>query len=187
MFNSMVGHLLKWGAGVLFLGLLPGCSAFQYADLSAYPVEERTIFLQNFTNETFQAGMNISVTEALREELHRRGNLIPVNSRDKARFLVGGRILVYRKEGRLYDNYQNATRYELILSGRVEAREAQDQSILFSDQEIVTGLDFSVSEGYAESEDRAAERLSRIFARKVANALELDFISHYPLVLKSVQ
>lgn len=175
--------LLRVFLAFFAIGTIQGCSVFQYVDLSIYPVESRTIYIRNLLNNTFEPDVHVFLTRAIREEIQRRDNFILRDNQSEAKFTLAGEITVYRKEGRLYDNYRNPTRYELIVYGVVVVRETggdgNSSTPVFS-REISARVDFSVSEGYVETERDALERLSTIFARKAATAIEMEFISRYP-------
>ncbi len=162
------------------------CVLFQYADLSVYPNEQRTIFVTNFMNNTFQPDIHITLTRAVREEIQRRKNFILQDDRNDSHLNLAGEISVFRKEGRMYDNYRNPVRYELIVLGNIQVKEKNNSPEggstvnSFFSREISARVDYSPSEGFKESEREAIERLSRIFARKLNTVLEREFISHFP-------
>lgn len=170
-------------------GFLAGCAPFFYVDLSPYPETKRTIYLQNFLNHTFQPDINVILTRNLRDEIHRRENFIIVNDRHKARFVLSGEVNVFRKEGRMYDNYQNPTRYEMVISARIRLRESgsddeeQDSSAVGTNShiaDVTARLDYSDQEGYVESDSAAYDRLARKMASNINREIEKEFISRYP-------
>lgn len=157
-----------------------GCAAFQAADLSAYPADLRTVYLHNFSNTSFQPDVHFELTEAVRQELHRRGNFKVQSERESARLWIYGEVVVYRKEGRMYDNFRNATRVELIVACRLRLREnpaAGGGEPL--DRELSARTEFSQSEGFLESELAARDRLLRQLAARINAALETEFVNRF--------
>lgn len=168
------------GSFVFAASYVCGCAAFQAADLSAYPADLRTVYLHNFSNTSFQPDVHFELTEAVRQELHRRGNFTVQRERENARLWVYGEVVVYRKEGRMYDNFRNPTRVELIVACRLRLREnpaAGGGEPL--DRELSARTEFSQSEGFLESELAARDRLLRQLAARINAALETEFVNRF--------
>ncbi len=169
---------------LLSLALMAGplsCSLMKRVDLRSYPGETRTLYLHNFTNDTFQPDTNVEVTRALRDEINRRENFILVDDPAAAHLHLYGSISVFRKEGRMYDNYRNPVRYELILSARIKLRErdkGENGGYLFTKQ-VGARVDYSEREGFLEREVEARMRLYRLMASRINNLLESEYLSRY--------
>lgn len=158
----------------IFVFINFSCNTVQKFDPAVYPPSERTVFIHNFTNDTFHADVNIEMTEALRRTIHRRKNFIVQKKRDTARIMIYGEIFVYRKEGRMYDNYGEPARFELMITCRIKAR---DQNRLIMDREFAASTDYSSTEGYIEKEYAARQRVYRKLTMQIASNLELAYIS----------
>lgn len=172
---------------VILLALPVACSLFQYADLTPFPEEHRTIYIHNLRNESFKPDIHIRMTRAVRNEFLRRENFILVEDRSKARFILSGVMNVYRKEGRLYDNYRNPTRYELIAGGIFDLRENPAHPLnehgarRILSAGISARVDYSVKEGFPEMESEGFDRLADRLSRRVASSVEAEFVSRYSL------
>ena len=168
---------------LLSLVAMQGCAMFQRNDLSRFPEASRTLYLYNFTNSTFQPEVHIQLNEILKSEIERRHNFILKYTAAEAQFTVEGDLNVYRMEGRLYDDYRNATRYQLIVGTNMQMRGkspgAKSTTGYFTDT-IGASVDFSTGEGFSEDEYRARERVLRILAARICNALEAHFLSSRP-------
>jgi hypothetical protein len=167
---------------ILFTLLLNGsCSVFQVYDLREFPEASRTLYLQNFSNETFDPDVNVELNRIMRNTIHLRGNFILTNDREKARYHLHGSLILYRREGRMYDNYRNPTRYMLAAGVLIKLRENitgnEKEEIPVFTQELSSTLDYSVSEGFAETESEARTRLLEQLASSVNRAIEKEFIS----------
>lgn len=169
---------------LIFLGT--GCASLGGLDLSAYPAKTRSLFLFNFTNNTFQPDVNRELTDWVRAEFDRRGNFKLTSKQADARLQVYGRIVVYRKEGRLFDNFRRPTRSELIVVCRVAIRQnparidSPPNSPLLETREVSASVDFSELQGFRESEFQARARLLRLLASRVNNAVERAYKAHFP-------
>lgn len=155
-------------------------------DLSPYPAENRSIYLYNFTNNSFQPDVNVELTDWVRREIDRRENFIPVSEKEKARFWLYGEVTVYRKEGRMYDAYRTPIRYELIIVCKVQLRKnpafagngagISDEILLT--EEIDASGEFSDQEGYIESELSARSRVLRVLASSINHAVDAAFVAN---------
>lgn len=167
--------LLAW------TGLASGCGAFQIRDLSGYPPSTRTLYLHNFTNESFQPDVNVELNEWVRGELARRGNFFLRDERDQARLWLYGEITVYRREGRMYDNLRTPVRSELVIACRIRLRQnparrdSGPQTATLLTRELAESVHFSQDEGLRETEFDARQRLLRRLSAEIANTIEAEY------------
>jgi uncharacterized protein YPO0396 len=160
--------------------LLTGCRLLQHTDLSGFDPATRTLFIHNFTNDTFQADVNVELTDWVRNEIGRRGNFRIVKTREEARFWLYGSIVAFSQQGQMYDNMQNPVRYEMATTVKIKFRENPVKST--SDQkvdksgEITSSIQYSSLEGYIEQEFAARQRLLRGLAAKVSDAIEAEYL-----------
>lgn len=182
---------------LLMVSLFDGCSIFQVYDLSPYPASSRTVFLYNLGNASFQPDVNRELTRQLHRELLARNNFILVEDRNEARFQLSGEISTYRLEGRMYDDYQDPTRYTIQTSalirlyeraktipkkgekkpgGSKEESEWLSGRIIFG-REFLARTDYSVSQGFVETELQARERVMRKLASYIVTAMEEAYLS----------
>ena len=77
--GSGVSNTLKRILAGLIVLLAIGLSSCIYPDLKEFPEEDRTLYLFNFSNSTFDADTQVELNRILREEIH-----------SKKDFLVGG-------------------------------------------------------------------------------------------------
>ena len=153
-----------------------GCAYFERIDLSEYPPGDRTVFLHNFTNESFQPDVNVELTEAVRQEVARRENFQLMQSREEAHLWIYGEDTVYRKSGRMFDNLRTPTRYELLAAARIKVRENPGDNLWVS-REVTARVEYSEREGFLESEFEARQRLLRMLAAHANAAIETEFVN----------
>ena len=161
---------------LLFAVLFSSCMNTIVLDSKKYPVSDRTVFVYNFENSAFQADVNGEMTEVLRNHIYRRKNFFPQKKPSDSVFSIYGEITMYRKEGRMYDNYRDPVRFELMVGVRVKMRSTAD-SLLLLDSEFVASTDYSEKEGFIESEFRARQRVLRKLAIQISNSMETAFLS----------
>lgn len=153
----------------LLLLLIFGCIT-EDRRLSTLPTEKRTLFLQNFGNTTFEGDLHMELTEAMRAHFHMRRGYILVDDRDKARFLLFGDVVLYRREGHLFDNEFNPTRYDLNMVVRIRLIERTTGRTIASFEED-SRTQYSTREGLVEDEATARRRLYSSICRKIYNRL----------------
>jgi hypothetical protein len=168
--GSGVSNALKRILAGLIVLLAIGLSSCIYPDLKEFPEEDRTLYLFNFSNSTFDADTQVELNRILREEIHSKKDFLITPEPDDARLGLYGEITLYRKEGRLYDNLRNPTRYELIIGARIRMREKPTGRVILSSEESAT-VHYSPREGFPESEFQARQRLLRELARNIHRSM----------------
>ena len=160
--------------------LTGNCSTIQTRDLSKFPEPSRTLFLQNFTNETFQPDINQELTDSVREEILRRNNFIIQDNRTSAALGLNAKIIMYNKEGRLFDNFRNALHYELSVYCKVSMYQKQKSQGIreILGEEIGATVHYSETSGMEEGEYRARQRLFRILSMRINEAMERAFLEN---------
>ncbi|MCB1137641.1 MAG: hypothetical protein KDK23_02755 [Leptospiraceae bacterium] len=149
-----------------------------YPDLKEYPEPKRTLYLFNFANSTFDADAQVELNRILREEIHSKRDFIIVDEQDQAALGLYGEVTLYRKEGRLYDNLRNPTRYELIVGARIRMRDRDTGQLLLSSEESVS-VQYSPREGFPETEMQARQRLLRQLARRIHRSMVAAYRGQY--------
>lgn len=158
---------------LLILVLFAGCVGVDQR-LTHLPESQRTLFLGNFGNVTFESDLQIELTEALRNYIHLRKGYILVNEVEKARFLLYGEVILYRREGFLFDNEMNPTRYDLNIVAKLRLIERETGAMVtVFDEDART--QFSVSEGMSEDEVMARHRLYGKLCRKIYDRISMAF------------
>lgn len=173
----------RWFAALFALTLgAAGCRLFQRTDLSGYDPATRTIFIHNFTNQTFQADVNVELTEWVKREINRRDNFKTRTEKDEARIWVYAEVAVYSRDGRMYDNFNNPTRYEMTVAARLKIRSnpALDGPMIDRTGEVSSTVQYSEREGYTESEQAARQRLLRTLAARIADSIESEYLATIP-------
>src|SRR6185436_14534870 len=149
-----------------------------HTDLSGHDPTTRTIFVHNFTNNTFQSDANLELTDWVRNEIGRRDNFKIVKTREEARLWLYGDIVEFSQQGQMYDNLRNPVRYEMVTTVKIKFREnpekAGGERRLDKGGEVSASIQYSAREGYVEPEFQARQRLLRGLASKVSDAIEAE-------------
>jgi len=169
-----IHHHFIFSVLIFYFTGLSGCNSVQKLDPEKYPAADRTIFIHNFINDTFHSDVNVELTESLRTMIMRRKNFFVQKNQSDSRLMLYGQVIMYRKEGRMYDNYGEPSRYELMVMCRVKVR---DGNRLIMDREFASSTDYSTTEGYIEMEYAARQRVYRKLTIQIASNLELAYIS----------
>lgn len=159
---------------ILSLTLLPAACETEDVRLAALPVSERTIYLQNFTNSTFEADVHVEFVEAMRQRLDQRHGYLPVVEPAEARFMLMGDVVLYRRDGYMYDNESAPLRYDLIMVVRIRLVDRRNGKVVTSFEEDGR-TQYSVKEGLAEDEFTARQRIYGSLTRKIYARLSEAF------------
>ena len=142
----------------------------QDSRLANYPEKDRTLYLQNFGNTTFEADVQVELTEAIRTHIHLRQGYLLTDERNSARFILFGDIVLYRREGHLFDNEFSPIRYDLTLVVRVRLIDRESGNTVTAFEEDARAQ-YSTKEGLVETEQSARRRLYSSICRKIYNRL----------------
>ncbi len=170
-----------------FLLLLLSCP--QRLDLSQYADEERQIFLFHFRNSTFQPQIHLELTEQVRREIDRRSNFILTSNKKEARFWLNGEINLYYKKRGFRTAFSEAAYYEIIAACRIKLLRNPRSAVLQNSaqksskkesppiflREISHRVHYSEQKYISDNENRARQRLFRILAVRINQAIESQF------------
>ena len=162
-----VGASSRAALGVALLcALTASACGYTLVDYSAPPPGLETVAIQVFENDSFESGVELVFTDALRREFLRRGAVRLVDDRKAADLVISGAIPEVRTRSRSFSTVALALEWEVTVSLRVQARLRSGSEIPF-DQDSMTG-----TERYLASADLEATRKNRDEAmRKIAAVL----------------
>jgi hypothetical protein len=159
---------LGWGCGYS----LAGRGSF-------LPAYIRNIGVPPFTNNTTVFDVDRRVTEQVRRELTGRGKykVFPVEAGNDA--VLTGEISAISIIPVTFNQQQQASRYALILSARVEFKDLKTGKVLWSNPamqfreefEPSTGANIADASAFFGQDTNAMDRIASEFARSVVSAL----------------
>ena len=168
-------------ARLSFVALLAvaGCG-YSLAGRGAFlPAYIRTIGVPPFTNNTTVFDVDRRVTEQVRRELTGRGKykVFPIEAGNDA--VLTGEISSISIVPVTFNQQQQASRYALILSARVEFKDLKTGKVLWSNPamqfreefEPSTGTSITDASAFFGQDTNAMDRVAAEFARSVVSAL----------------
>ena len=163
------------------LALLPlnGCGYSLAGRGSFLPAYIRNIGVPPFTNNTTVFDVDRRVTEQVRRELTGRGKykVFPTEAGNDA--VLTGEISSISVAPVSFNQQQQASRYALIMSARVEFKDLKTGKVLWSNPalqfreefEPSTGTSISDATAFFGQDTNALDRMATEFARSVVSAL----------------
>ncbi len=152
-------------------------------NFSSIPLEARTLFLNHFSNESFNPELASNLTETLRTQLgyHRNFNLL--QQREEAFLWLTGAVLLYQKNPRMFKGFNNASQYNLYIACKVRLRinpkkiPSNVRDTLLLSQEFEEHAYYSENQDYIETEAKAVERMLRSLSFRINQRIENEFIN----------
>lgn len=166
-------------AALLTLVPLSGCGYSLAGRGSFLPAYIRNIGVPPFTNSTSVFDVDRRVTEHVRAELTGRGKykVFPTEAGNDA--VLTGEISSIAVAPVSFNQQQQASRYALIMSARVEFKDLKTGKVLWSNPalqfreefEPSTGTSVSDASAFFGQDKDALDRMATEFARSVVSAL----------------
>jgi outer membrane lipopolysaccharide assembly protein LptE/RlpB len=166
-------------AALLALLPLSGCGYSLAGRGSFLPAYIRNIGVPAFTNNTTVFDVDRRVTEQVRRELTGRGKykVFPTEAGNDA--VLTGEISSISVAPVSFNQQQQASRYALIMSARVEFKDLKTGKVLWSNPalqfreefEPSTGTSISDATAFFGQDTNALDRMATEFARSVVSAL----------------
>ena len=166
-------------AALLALLPLSGCGYSLAGRGSFLPAYIRNIGVPPFTNNTSVFDVDRRVTEHVRAELTGRGKykVFPTEAGNDA--VLTGEISSITVAPVSFNQQQQASRYALIMSARVEFKDLKTGKVLWSNPalqfreefEPSTGTSISDATAFFGQDTNALDRMATEFARSVVSAL----------------
>ena len=166
-------------AALLALMPLSGCGYSLAGRGSFLPAYIRNIGVPPFTNNTTVFDVDRRVTEQVRRELTGRGKykVFPTEAGNDA--VLTGEISSISVAPVSFNQQQQASRYALIMSARVEFKDLKTGKVLWSNPalqfreefEPSTGTSISDATAFFGQDTNALDRMATEFARSVVSAL----------------
>jgi hypothetical protein len=167
---------------IMLLAIAPlglGCGYSLAGRGSFLPAYIRNIGVPPFTNNTTVFDVDRRVTEQVRRELTGRGKykVFPVEAGNDA--VLTGEISAISIVPVTFNQQQQASRYALILSARVEFKDLKTGKVLWSNPamqfreefEPSTGTNVADASAFFGQDSNAMDRIASEFARSVVSAL----------------
>lgn len=162
----------KWLIKLFFLFLLSSCSA-TVKELRQFPSEQRSLYMENFTNTTFEPYIHNEFYEVLRQEFHRRNSLPVKKNANDATYSMTGNIFLFRREVLMYQNEVSPAAYRVDMGVSVQLR--KKNRVIFS-QEFYEMTNYTLLQSLAEDDIMARHRIYRKIGQSIAREIELAIL-----------
>ena len=176
-----MAHLLRRAfAAAAVVALLPlaGCGYSLAGRGSFLPAYIQTIGVPDFVNNTAVFDMERFVTDRVRSELIGRGKYKVFPAREGTDALLLGEISSITITPAAFNAQQQATRYALIVTAKIEFRDVKADKILWSNPAMQFREEYEVTtttvadpNAFFGQDVNARDRLAQEFARAIVSAI----------------
>ncbi len=154
---------------VLVFAVLSGCGYHLPGQGSDLPGNIRTLYIELFTNQTFEPSLENLVTNDLSEQFARKRSLRLVEDPSRADAVLSGAIAGYSTAAASYDRTDRITEYRATMKVSAVLRRFRDDKILWKgtvswSEEYPADLDKAAQE---DNEAAAIERISERVAEEL--------------------
>jgi hypothetical protein len=146
---------------------------------SGLPADVKTVAVPPFQNTALRYKVEHRFTEAVMNEIIRRGKRLRVQAETRgADVVVDGTIKSFAFYGVLLDSRGRARIFEVTIVAAVTVRDQVRNRVLYDNQDYVFRGEFEFTDDprtFFNEEDPAVERLSRSFAESLVSTLTNGF------------
>jgi hypothetical protein len=143
------------------------------------PSRIKTVAVPAFQNESLRFKVESRFTEAVINEIVRRGRGIRVQgAREGADAVVDGVIKSFNFSGVLLDNQGRARIFEVEIRAAVTVRDQIENRVLYDNQNFIFRGEFEFANDprtFFNEEDPAVQRMARAFAESIVSTLVNGF------------
>lgn len=171
---------LVFSALSLMLVLVSGFTeCYKPVTKSQLPSRIKTVAVPAFQNESLRYKVESRFTEAVINEVVRRGRGLRVQgSREGADAVIDGVIKSFGFSGVLLDNQGRARVFEVEIRAAVTVRDQIENRVLYDNQNYVFRGEFEFANDprtFFNEEDPAVQRMARSFAESIVSTLVNGF------------
>jgi hypothetical protein len=165
---------------VLMLFLVSGFGeCYKPVTKSQLPSYIKTIAVPAFQNNALRYKIEHRFTEAVMNELIRRGHGLKVQSeREGADAVIDGVVRSFGFSGVLLDDKGRARIFEVTITAAVTVRDQHDNRVLYDNQNFIYRGEFEFANdprSFFNEEDPAVMRMARSFAESIVSTLVNGF------------
>lgn len=173
-------NLLRACAFVFTFCLVSGFTeCYKPVTKSQLPAHIKTIAVPAFQNNALRFKVEHRFTEAVMNELIRRGHGLKVQSeREGADAVIDGVVKTFGFSGVLLDDKGRARIFEVTITAAVTVRDQHDNRVLYDNQNFVFRGEFEFANdprNFFNEEDPAVMRMARSFAESIVSTLANGF------------
>jgi Lipopolysaccharide-assembly len=172
--------ILRAGLFGLMLFLVSGFGeCYKPVTKSQLPSYIKTVAVPAFQNNALRYKIEHRFTEAVMNELIRRGHGLRVQSeREGADAVIDGVVRSFGFSGVLLDDKGRARIFEVTITAAVTVRDQHDNRVLYDNQNFIYRGEFEFANdprSFFNEEDPAVMRMARSFAESIVSTLVNGF------------
>jgi hypothetical protein len=151
-----------------------GCSGYRFVRSSEGLGPVQRVAIQTLQNNSYEPGLDVLVTDALRREFQRRGGATLVSDPAQADLVLAGSVLELQTSARSFSSIAFALEYQVQMQISLTAMRADgsavaiDPNALFEWELYLTSADV---EAERRNRDEALRRLASVLASRVRESL----------------
>jgi hypothetical protein len=151
-----------------------GCSGYRFVRNSDGLGPVRRVAIQTLSNNSYEPGLEVMVTEALRREFQRRGGATLVSDAAQADLVLAGTVLELQTTPRSLSSIAFSLEYQVQMQIGLTATRADgsavavDPNALYEWELYLTSADV---EAERKNRDEALRRLAAVIASRVRESL----------------
>lgn len=151
-----------------------GCSGYRFVRTSEGLGPVRRVAIQTLYNNSYEPGLDVLVTDALRREFQRRGGATLVSDPAQADLVLAGSVLELRTTARSFSSIAFALEYQVQMQIALVATRADgsaiavDPNALYEWELYLTSADV---EAERKNREEALRRLAAVLASRVRESL----------------
>jgi len=175
-FGDDMRKILRVSAFAAALLVVSGFSeCYKPVTKSELPPHIKTVAVPAFQNNALRFKIEHRFTEAVMNELIRRGHGLRVQSeREGADAVIDGVVKTFGFSGVLLDNKGRARIFEVTVTAAVTVRDQHENRVLYDNQNFVFRGEFEFANdprNFFNEEDPAVMRIARSFAESIVSTL----------------
>lgn len=168
-----VFRVCAFAATLLFVSGFTEC--YKPVTKSELPSHIKTVAVPVFQNNALRFKIEHRFTEAVMNELIRRGHGLRVQSeREGADAVIDGIVKSFNFSGVLLDDKGRARIFEVTITVAVTVRDQHENRVLYDNQNVVFRGEFEFANdprNFFNEEDPAVMRMARSFAESIVSTL----------------
>ncbi len=149
--------------GIIFLFLLTGCG---YTPRPLLGTGLRTIAIENLGNKTYQPGLEVLLTQAVRSEFIFDGTL-KVVKKAQADLLLSGAVVDYTLKPLSYTQEDKAEGYWLRIRAKLTLKNLKTDKVVWQDRIIEGDARYLLVSSLASTEAQARGKALKDLAREI--------------------
>ncbi len=155
-----------------------GCG---YTTKVVIPSGIKSIYVPNFKNSipleshrTYEAGLEIDLTNQVLDQLIYDGNL-KVVEKEEADAILRGELIRYEQETLRYTSDEGVSQYRLFLVVKIVLYDQRNNEVLWTEGNFTGDTEYFIEGTNATSESAAAEKLMEDLGKKIVNRIVEDW------------